>query len=429
MTTGGTRAPRGTLDRRPPLLRSGISTRAPGPRRSSRPATDTRWPCLDERRANQRGTQPALNRLDTQPNEKASGPAENTSATTPPIPARRTPRQSPQAVQDSAAASTRTIESDWLADQLLDQRIVSLSGRLTPETTNRAAASLALLDASGDDPIQLRLHDLRPDPNAQLGAVLTMLDTIDLVTVPIHTTCLGGLTGTLAVLLAVADQRIAGANAHIILRGPRIDLTSSSAAELETHARQARHQLGTLQQRLADPCQRPVQAVIDDMRIRRVLTAEQARGYGLVDHLTSSHTPTAPAAINSTNTPDTTPENDGRRGPEPVARPGSRRSRPHPPASSPLRLSRAFEPDMPARHTAADSITMVEAGRNPGRIMTSVSRRFADAHPTRHVRAPDVRGFLPCGQCGCGVYRGHGTSMGQGRFGREGSSSLLKLLA
>lgn len=172
---------------------------------------------------------------------------------------------------------------------------MSLSGQLTPEATNRAAASLALLDASGDAPIQLRLLDLRPDPNTELDTVLTLLDTIDLVTVPIHATCLGGLTGTLAVLLAVADQRIAGANAHILLREPRIDLTSRSATDLDTHTGQTRRQLRTLQQRLADACGRPVQAVIDDLRRGRVLTAEQARDYGLVDTVTSPHAPNLPS--------------------------------------------------------------------------------------------------------------------------------------
>jgi anti-sigma regulatory factor (Ser/Thr protein kinase) len=40
-------------------------------------------------------------------------------------------------------------------------------------------------------------------------------------------------------------------------------------------------------------------------------------------------------------------------------------------------------------HTAADRVTMInmlDAGRNPGRIIAGILRRFADAHPDRHVR-------------------------------------------
>jgi ATP-dependent protease ClpP protease subunit len=94
-----------------------------------------------------------------------------------------------------------SVGSDWLGERLLDRRIGTVSGPLTAEATNRAAASLALLDASGDDPIQLRL----------------------------------------------------------------------------------------LQQRLADACHRPLDTVMDDLRAGRVLTAEQARDYGIVDAVASAH--------------------------------------------------------------------------------------------------------------------------------------------
>jgi ATP-dependent Clp protease protease subunit len=179
---------------------------------------------------------------------------------------------------------------DWLGERLLDRRIVSVSGPLTAEATNRAAASLALLDASGDDPIQLRLHNVRPDPRAELDSVLTLLDTIDLLGVQLHATGLGSLTGGVVVLLAVADYRVAGANATVRLREPRTLLTGSGS-EVAAHAEQAGRQLRLLQGRLADACHRPVETVIEDMRAGRALTAEQARDYGLVDLISPAAPP------------------------------------------------------------------------------------------------------------------------------------------
>jgi ATP-dependent Clp protease protease subunit len=207
----------------------------------------------------------------------------------PPGPPRHTPWQPhPGAPATPMHSTVVSVGSDWLDERLLDRRIVTVSGPLTAEATNRAAASLALLDASGDDPIQLRLHDVQPDPHAELDAVLTLLDTVDLVGVPIHATCLGRLTGAPVALLAVADHRVAGANAVLTLREPRARFTGS-AADTEAHAERFRHQLRLLQQRLADACHRPLDTVIDDLRAGRVLTAEQARDYGLVDAVTSAH--------------------------------------------------------------------------------------------------------------------------------------------
>lgn len=207
----------------------------------------------------------------------------------PPGPPGHTPWQPhPSAPATPVHPTVVSVGSDWLGERLLDRRIVTVSGPLTAEATNRAAASLALLDASGDDPIQLRLHDVQPEPPAELDTVLTLLDTVDLVGVPVHATCLGRLIGAAVVLLAVADHRVAGANAVLTLREPRARFIGSPA-DAGVHAERFRQQLRLLQQRLAEACHRPLDTVRDDLRAGGVLTAEQARDYGLVDAVTSAH--------------------------------------------------------------------------------------------------------------------------------------------
>lgn len=202
-----------------------------------------------------------------------------------PPPPGHTPWQpEPRHLPPAPARSTVVNVGDRLGERLLDRRIVALTGPLTAGEANRAAASLALLDASGDDPIQLRLHNLQPDPRDEVDPVLTLLDSMDLAGVPIHATCLGGLTGVVVTLPAVADRRVAGANTVVTLREPRARV-SGSAAEVTAHAEQARRQLRLLQGRIADACGRPLDTVVEDMRAGRVLTAEQAVEYGLVDEV------------------------------------------------------------------------------------------------------------------------------------------------
>lgn len=167
---------------------------------------------------------------------------------------------------------------DWLAERLLDRRMVSLSGRLDSAAANRAAASLALLDASGDDPIELRLYDV----DADLDVALALLDTLDLVGVPLHATCLGELRGAAVAILAAADHRAVGPHATLHLREPRTHLCGH-ADNVATHAADHRRRLRLLQERIAGTCRRTVDAVAADMQQGRILTAEQARGYGLVD--------------------------------------------------------------------------------------------------------------------------------------------------
>jgi ATP-dependent Clp protease, protease subunit len=178
----------------------------------------------------------------------------------------------------SANASLSVAAADWLGERLLDQRVVALAGELDAETVNRTVAALALLDATGDAPVRLRLSGV----GADLGSALTLLDALELMGVPVHATAVGTLTGPAIVLLAVADRRTAGPHAVLHLcepRGPH----GIRGHELDAWAAEHARQLRRLQERLADACGRTADEVAADMRAGRLLDAAEAQAYGLVD--------------------------------------------------------------------------------------------------------------------------------------------------
>jgi ATP-dependent Clp protease protease subunit len=213
--------------------------------------------------------------------------------TTPPLPPEPFPPQPPHVPRSpwqpeprpaapgpvSATASLVVGAPDWLAERLLDQRVVVLSGHQDAEAANRTVAELALLDASGDGPVRLQLSGV----SADLDAALTLVDAIDLAGAPVHATCLGTLTGPAVAVLAVADRRAAGAHATVHLCQPRAP-RGVPGHEVETWAAEHARQLGRLHQRLAEACRRPVEEVAADLRAGRLLDTAQARAYGLLDH-------------------------------------------------------------------------------------------------------------------------------------------------
>jgi ATP-dependent Clp protease protease subunit len=178
----------------------------------------------------------------------------------------------------SASAALVVGGGDWLAERLFDQRVVTLSGELDTDAVNRAVAELALLDATGDDPVRLRLSGV----GADLEGALTLVDALDLVGVPVHATSLGTLSGPAVAVLAVADRRVAGAHAMVRLCEPRTP-RGVPGHEVEAWAAEHARQLRRLQERLAAACGRSVDEVAADMRAGRLLDAEEARAYGLVD--------------------------------------------------------------------------------------------------------------------------------------------------
>ncbi|MGY1681544.1 ClpP family protease [Geodermatophilus sp. SYSU D01176] len=178
----------------------------------------------------------------------------------------------------SASAALVVGGGDWLAERLLEQRIVPLSGELDADAVNRAVGELALLDATGDGPIRLRLSGVGVD----LEGALTLVDALDLVGVPVHATSLGTLSGPAVAVLAVAGRRVAGAHAMVRLCEPRAPRGVPGYA-VEAWAAEHARQLRRLQERLASACGRPVDQVAADMRVGRLLDAAEARAYGLVD--------------------------------------------------------------------------------------------------------------------------------------------------
>jgi ATP-dependent Clp protease, protease subunit len=177
-----------------------------------------------------------------------------------------------------SASASLVVGADWLAGRLLDHRVVTLSGRLDAESTNRAIAELALLDASGDDPVQVRMSGAAAD----LDATLALIDAVDLMGCPVHVTALGTVESGAVAVVAVGDRRTAGPHAAFRLcePGPPRDVPRR---EVEAWAAAHAQALRRVQERIAEACGRPADDIADDMKSGRVLSAAEAVDYGLVD--------------------------------------------------------------------------------------------------------------------------------------------------
>jgi ATP-dependent Clp protease protease subunit len=170
---------------------------------------------------------------------------------------------------------------DWLAERLVAQRVLALAGDLDAETVNRAIATLALLDATGDEPVQLRLSGVR----VELESAFALVDALDLMGAPVHVTALGTLSGAAIALLAVGDVRTAGPHAVLQLADPPPP-RGVRGWDVEAWAAAHTEQVARLHERLAEATGRLTAEIAADMRAQRVLTVEEARAYGLLDPAT-----------------------------------------------------------------------------------------------------------------------------------------------
>jgi ATP-dependent Clp protease protease subunit len=169
----------------------------------------------------------------------------------------------------------------WLEERLFDRRIVMLSGTVTGPAASRAAAALLTLDAMGTEPVQLHVNA----PDGELVAAFAVVDALDVMHAQVHAVVTARAGGAAVAVLAAADRRLAYRHARIRLAEPRADRIAGTADEVAAAAGQYLRELEELAVRLAEVTGQPRSRVEDDLSTGRVLNAEQAREYGLIDEI------------------------------------------------------------------------------------------------------------------------------------------------
>ena len=170
-------------------------------------------------------------------------------------------------------------DHSWEA-QLFERRVLQVRGALDEEAAGLVAAQLMALDALGDGAVQLYLDS----GGGPLQAAFTVIDTMDLLGVPVHVTCVGRAEGTAIGVLAAGARRLASPHARFHLAEPEA-MASGNAAQLSGWVEHHQAQLASFIQRLAMAIGRPVEHIEADMALGRWLDAGEALAYGLVQEL------------------------------------------------------------------------------------------------------------------------------------------------
>lgn len=167
-----------------------------------------------------------------------------------------------------------------LLEGMFDRRVLLLSGDLDDRRAGELAIALMSLDASGDDPITLHIDS----PGGPLDAALSVIDTIDLLGVPVHAMCSGRVEGSPIGVLAVCARRRATANSRFRMGAPP-ESFAGTAAEALDWLRRHRDRMDGFVSRLSQATGQPRERVRADIERRRHLDASEALRYGLIDEV------------------------------------------------------------------------------------------------------------------------------------------------
>jgi len=202
------------------------------------------------------------------------------------------PDQPPQPPRPNPAIQPTQVwveQGEWpgrLYERLLNQRIVMASGCLDGEAATRLCAQLLTLDAEGEGPIRLELHNL----DADLSAALTVMGVLDTLRVTVTANAGGRTSGPGLGVLASAGHRRAYPNAFFAMSEPKVSFDGPVTA-VAVHEEQVRAMLAELYARLAEVTGHEVDEIRDDARRGRLLTGGQAIDYGLIEGFAEARGP------------------------------------------------------------------------------------------------------------------------------------------
>jgi ATP-dependent Clp protease protease subunit len=180
------------------------------------------------------------------------------------------------------AVSAGTLD-DQLAARLLDQRIIVLGAEVDDQIANRLCGQLLLLSAE-DPRSDISLYINSPGGSASAG--LAIYDTMRLIPNDVSTLAMGlaGSMGQVLLCAGTAGKRFSLPHAQILMHQGSAGF-GGTAADVEIYAEQLERVGAMLLGVIAEHTGQPLEVVERDSRRDRWFSAEEARAYGLIDHI------------------------------------------------------------------------------------------------------------------------------------------------
>ena len=167
--------------------------------------------------------------------------------------------------------------------RLLNERIVFLGTPVDDQIANLIVAQLLHLESEDPDKdISLYINS----PGGSVSAGLAIYDTMRLIPNDVSTLAMG-LAGSMGQFLLTAGtpgKRFSLPHAQILMHQGSAGF-GGTAADVEIYADQLERVGATLLRLTAEHTGQPIETVERDSRRDRWFTAEEARGYGLIDHI------------------------------------------------------------------------------------------------------------------------------------------------
>jgi len=170
-----------------------------------------------------------------------------------------------------------------LGDLLLENRIIFLQGAIHDGNANELIMKMLYLQSENR---RKDIHFYINSPGGSVSATLAIYDTMQILSCPVATYCVGLAASGGAVLLAGGTQakRFALPNAKVMIHQP-YGQVGGQVSDIEIQAQEILKTREVLNRILADHTKQPLDRIARDTDRDFYMSAEQAKEYGIVDDI------------------------------------------------------------------------------------------------------------------------------------------------
>ncbi|GAA1505926.1 ATP-dependent Clp protease proteolytic subunit [Dactylosporangium maewongense] len=169
-------------------------------------------------------------------------------------------------------------------NKLFEDRIIFLGVQIDDASANDVMAQLLTLESNEPDrDIIMYINS----PGGSFTAMTAIYDTMLYVRPDIQTVCLGQAASAAAVLLSAGTpgKRLALPNSRIIIHQPATEGGYGQGSDIEIQAREIMRMRTNLEEMVSRHTGQPIDKVRKDIDRDKILTADEAKEYGLVDNI------------------------------------------------------------------------------------------------------------------------------------------------
>jgi ATP-dependent Clp protease protease subunit len=171
--------------------------------------------------------------------------------------------------------------------RLLKDRIIMLSGEINDDTANLIVAQLIFLESEDPDKdIYLYINS----PGGSITSGMAIYDTMQYIKCDVSTICIGMAASMGAFLLTCGakNKRYALPNSEIMIHQP-LGGFQGQATDFEIHAKRILKIKESLNKILSETTGKPLETIKADVERDNFMSADEAKAYGLVDNVISTH--------------------------------------------------------------------------------------------------------------------------------------------